>query len=351
MSSQVYDISRTWLWNLQNAPATATFSADGNLGNKAWNWCGIKTASPLGISAGPLLDSNWLLRYASLGFDILVYKTVRSLSRNCYKLPNLVPVKTRSLTTPGATVPAVAEWKKSWAVSFGMPSVSTDEWRRDVEFARQKLPAGKVLVVSVVGTADVSIVDPQESLAQLADDFAQCAKWAMESGAHGVEANFSCPNVSTADGQLYQQPATAAIVAKTIRQEIGDSPLVLKIGRVATRQECESLVTHVGPSISGFAMTNSISAKVRAADGSLLFGGRSRGICGDAIRDASVSQVAMFAEQIAEQKMAVELVGVGGISSADHVRQYLDAGATSVGIATAAMIDSELGHRIRSDWS
>lgn len=351
MSSQIYDISKTWLWNLQNAPAATTPSTDTNLGKIDWNWCGIKTSSPLGMTAGPLLNSNWLLHYAALGFDILVYKTVRSISRDCYDLPNLVPVETCPLANPGATVPTVSTWKDNWAVSFGMPSVSADVWRRDVEYARQQLPAGKVLIVSVVGTQDPSIIDSHESLAQLADDFAQCAKWAMESGAHGVEANFSCPNVSTADGQLYQQPATAATVAKTIRRAIGDSPLVLKIGRVLTMQECESLVRHVGPFVSGFAMTNSIAATVRGADGSLMFDGQSRGICGDAIRDASVSQVAMFTEQIAKQKMAIDLIGVGGISSADHVRQYLNAGATSVGIATAAMIDPTLGHCIRSEWA
>lgn len=350
-SPQIYDINKTWLWNLQNAPRVKPIVADANLGDEAWNWCGIKTSSPLGITAGPLLNSNWLLHYASLGFDVLVYKTVRSVSRDCYDLPNLVPVESKPLSVPGTTVPTVSSWKDNWAVSFGMPSIDPEVWRRDVEFARQNLPAGKVLVVSVVATQDPTITDPQQSVDQLADDFALCAKWAMDSGAHGVEANFSCPNVATADGQLYQQPATAAIVARAIRQAIGDSPLVLKIGRVLTMQECESLVSHLGPHISGFAMTNSIAAKVRAADGSLLFDGQSRGICGDAIRDASASQIAMFAKQIAMQNLKIDLIGVGGISSAEHVRQYLDAGATSVGMATAAMIDPQAGHRIRSEWA
>ena len=44
-------------------------------------FCGIPVQSPLGIPAGPLLNSRWLLYYASLGFDVLTYKTVRSSAR------------------------------------------------------------------------------------------------------------------------------------------------------------------------------------------------------------------------------------------------------------------------------
>ena len=40
-------------------------------------------------------------------------------------------------------------------------------------------------------------------------DYAQCARWAVESGADCVEANFSCPNVATCDGQLYQDARQA----------------------------------------------------------------------------------------------------------------------------------------------
>jgi len=345
--AQQYDTKQTWQWNLDHAPPLTTTASQAAVpGN--WSWCGIPVNSPLGVPAGPLLNSRWLLHYASLGFDILVYKTVRSTARECYPLPNLVPVLTGSLSAAGEKLPAAEQMNGSWAVSFGMPSQSPDVWKKDVQFAREQLADGKVLVVSVVGTQDESVTDPDASLQQLADDFALCAKWAVDNGAHGVEANFSCPNVSTADGQLYQQPQAAGLVAERIRDCIGNAPLVLKIGRVATAADAVELQNHVAPFVNGLAMTNSIAAKVIADDGQLMFDGQPRGICGDATRAASVDQTTMCRQALKGSGHRFDLVGVGGISTADHVHEYLDAGATSVALATAAMINPDVGLQIRS---
>ncbi|APZ93570.1 hypothetical protein [Fuerstiella marisgermanici] len=345
-----YNISESWQWNLENAPAlTATDTHDAVPGN--WAWCGKPIPSPLGIPAGPLLNGRWVLHYANLGFDVLVYKTVRSAARECYDLPNLVPVATKQLTAPGELLPQSSDMLGSWAVSFGMPSQLPDVWRRDVEETRGRLASEKLLVVSVVGTQNETITDPDASLNQLADDFAQCAKWALESGADGVEANFSCPNVSTADGQLFQQPTAAAFVAQRIRTAIGDAKLVLKIGRVATEDDAAKLLKHVGPWIDGLAMTNSVAARVTGPHGQLLFEGQSRGICGDATRETSVQQTSMFRKLATEAGQTLDLIGVGGISTAEHVQQFLQAGANSVAIATAAMVQPEVGLKIRQALS
>lgn len=343
-----YDIQRTWRWNLDHSPLPQTATSESLPGN--WSWCGVRTNSPLGISAGPLLNSGWLLHYADRGFDILVYKTVRSSARDCYELPNLVPVVTGPLDTPGKTVPEADHMLGSWAVSFGMPSQTPDEWRRDVEVARRHLAPGQVLVVSVVGTQKEDDAADEESLESLADDFALCAKWAMESGAHGVEANFSCPNVSTTDGQLYQHPKAAALVAERIRAVLDDAPLVLKIGRVADETAAAEFLAHVGPFIDGLAMTNSISARVQNSHGELLFDGQSRGICGDATRATSVSQTQLFRDVMATSPHSVDLIGVGGISTATHVHEYLVAGATSVALATSVMVDPNVGREIRKNF-
>ena len=342
-----YNAQETWAWNLKNGPRNSAGPSSETPVAGSWAWCGIPIGSPLGISAGPLLNSQWLLHYANLGFDVLVYKTVRSCSRDCYPLPNLIPVHSDPLSAAGSIVSETEQMDGTWAVSFGMPSQPPDIWRADVEVARQRLPAGKVLVVSVVGTQDESISGSQQALQQLAADFAQCARWAVESGAHGIEANFSCPNVATPDGQLYQQADAAAVVAERIRSEIGNTPLVLKIGRISSEKQAADLIAAVGPWIHGLAMTNSIAARVKRTDGSLAFGGESRGICGAATLAASTAQLKMFRQALERENTALDLVGVGGIADVTHVRDYLKAGADSVAMATAAMTDPEIGRKIR----
>ena len=59
-------------------------------------------------------------------------------------------------------------------------------------------------------------------------------------------------------------------------------------------------------------------------------------------------QTELIAEQIAHRGLSMSVIGVGGIFTAYDVRRYLDAGAESVQLATAAMIDPEVGLKIRS---
>lgn len=337
-----YDPSRTWRWNLEHPPVLTNDTAVPEFPGE-WNWCGLPVASPLGIAAGPLLNGGWLVAYARRGFDILVYKTVRTSPRDCYALPNLVPVAVDRLGAPGCELAASETMTGSWAVSFGMPSIAVEQWQADIHNAKGRLSRGQLLIVSVVGTQDET-----GRSGQLESDFAECARLAVAAGADGIEANFSCPNVLTEDGQLYQQPAAAARVASRVREAIGDVPLMLKIGHVATRDAADELLSAVAPFVDGLAMTNAIAATVRSASGKPLFDGQSRGICGDAIREASQAQVRLFAERIGDRGLDLQITGVGGISAWPHVRDYLRAGAATVAMATSAMVNPETAVAIRS---
>ena len=98
-------------------------------------------------------------------------------------------------------------------------------------------------------------------------------------------------------------------------------------------------------------MTNSIAATVHDAAGSVYFEGQRRGICGDATRRASIDQVAMLARLATAQAKGVQIIGVGGASTAEHVAEYLRAGAHAVHLATAAMVDPGVALRIRAAMS
>lgn len=334
-----YDLAESYRWNYDNTPEPVSIEVPPVDGE--WTFCGLKAASPLGMPAGPLLNGKWILYYASLGFDVLTYKTVRSGYRECYDLPNLVPVETGSLSGSEERLSKSASMNGSWAVSFGMPSMNPDEWRCDVEWTRENLSSEKLLSVSVVGT-----VQPGWSIADLAEDYAQCARWAVDSGADAVEMNFSCPNVATCDGQLFQQPNDAATVAQAVREAAGPKPVIVKIGHIRERDSATTLLDAMAGSVDALAMTNSVAATVESS-GQLLFDGQKRGICGAATRDASTAQTKLFAELIRERGETTRLIGVGGASTADDVRAYLKAGAECVHIATAAMVEPLTGVRIR----
>jgi dihydroorotate dehydrogenase len=337
-----YDLNRTYQENYAAAPEPVEVDVPSVPGD--WRFCGLPVDSPLGIPAGPLLNGKWILYYAGLGFDVLTYKTVRSLERECYPLPNLVPVQTSQLTGRELKLADEPTMSGSWAVSFGMPSKSPDVWRADVEWTRNQLPKGKVLSVSVVGS-----IQPDWSLDDLADDYARCARCAVESGADAVETNFSCPNVSTCDGQLYQEIESAALVAQKVRAAIGTTPYSIKIGHVTESDRAAALLDAISPYANALAMTNSVATHVESADGQLYFDGQQRGICGAATRTASLEQTRVFSKFKHDRGLDIDLIGVGGVSEAAHVTAQLEAGAASVQIATAAMCDPMIACRIRGE--
>ena len=176
----------------------------------------------------------------------------------------------------------------------------------------------------------------------------RCAKWAVESGADCVEANFSCPNVSSADGQIFQQPEVAALVAARLREVVGRRPLLLKIGHVADETLATELCRAVAAHVKALVMVNCISAVIAGADGKPMFNAEKRGIAGEAIREAAVDQVRLFARVIRRERLALQLVGVGGIATAQDVHAHIDAGGHAVQLATAAMLDPAIGLRIRA---
>ena len=329
-SSQRYDIAKSYEWNYANAPPLPTDYVFAPT-ERPWRLCGVEVNSPVAIAAGPLLNGRWLLHYAAMGFDVLTYKTVRSRARECYPVPNLQPITPTELATSGSTVQAVDDMQGAWAVSFGMPSTSPDLWRFDVEETRRLLPRRKKLSVSVVASPE-----PDWSIEEVAEDYARCARWAAESGADFVELNFSCPNVSSCDGQLYQQPGVAKIVADCVRRQVPDTPILLKLGLVESLGDAKELVDAVTGIADGLVMINCISAAVRN-ESNPMFSGEPRGIAGDAIQTAVKNQLAMFRSEIGAANSNLEIVGVGGIASAKDAEACLKLGASGVQVATSVM--------------
>jgi len=339
-----YNITESYDWNYENVPHPPDLEIPPVPGK--WEFCGLPVASPLGIPAGPLLNSRWVIYYARLGFDVLTYKTVRSSYRACYDPPNLLPVTAANMTGDGAELLAAPSESpyNTWAISFGMPSKTPATWQADIEDARHGLGRNQALSVSVVASPEADW-----TVKQIADDFAQCAKWAVDSGAHVVEANLSCPNVCTKESDLYLDAEASAEIASTIRARIGRTPLVLKIGLFTHPEQADTLIRAVSPHADALSSTNSLTAPIRDTRGELLFGGLRRGIGGAAITQRCNQELKILSQLVDNTDHSLLLIGVGGVMTAGDVRERLAAGAHNVHLATAPMLDPRAGIKIRRD--
>ncbi len=348
-----YRIDRSYEWNYAHGPGW-----NGPLpevpATPSKRFFGIEVASRLGISAGLLLNARWIDFYARCGYDILTYKTVRSRRRACQPLPNWLfvdPADVAHVAEPGHALHALRrppgadprEW--TCTVSFGMPSRDPATWMADVARARAALGTRQALIVSVVAS-------PAEGWGadDIERDFGRLAAMAREAGAQLVEANLSCPNVRSAEGDLYLDAALSGRIARALRAGAGALPVLLKIGHVPDDERLAGLLRAVAGKASGLVIVNGVSRPVLDAAGGAAFGpGRAQaGILGRGVHPIGVADVARALALIRRDRLDLEVVGVGGIASVADAAAYFDAGACAALMGSAPMADLALAARIKA---
>jgi dihydroorotate dehydrogenase len=334
----IYDIKKSYAENVAAGPQfSRPIPAETSRSKAALcHFMGYEVASPLGVPAGPLLTSDWTTLAARLGFDVITYKTIRSKAHPGHPLPNVIFVKTdpRHPNVAIASLPPEEISEITITNSFGMPSMPSDFLQSDIAKARDALPKGKILIVSVVGTPG--------NAPHVTDDFVRTAEMAKEAGAHIIEANFSCPNISSKEGALYCDPVNAFEIASKIAKAIHPLPLLIKMGACYDKNLLRDvLISLRRANVRGICGINTISMSVVNADKTFALGkGRETGgICGNEIRPAALQFIREAAEIIAEEKLDLELAGCGGIMLPHHFDEFLNAGAAVAMTATGMMWD------------
>jgi len=162
--------------------------------------------------------------------------------------------------------------------------------------------------------------------------------------------NLSCPNEGTSN-LLCFDTARSREVVETIKNEIGDLPLIIKCAYFSDNAKLKELIQSVGPYIDGISSINTISAEVRDATGNQALPGEGRlwsGVCGSSIKWAGVDMVGRLALLREELGFKYSIVGVGGVGDAADYCEYREAGADVVMAATSVMWNPMLAQEIKS---
>jgi dihydroorotate dehydrogenase (NAD+) catalytic subunit len=349
--TQTYDIEQPYQFNYDRGPLFSS-QAQAAAAGPMKTFLGLGVRSRLGISAGLLLNSKWVLGYAQRGFDILTYKTVRSSYRACYEPPNWVFVEADEGEGPVYATKRVPEdpAQISSAVCFGMPSMAPQTWREDIRRAKIGLRPGKILIVSVVATPD-DTASPRA----VADDFARCAEWAAEAGADVIEANLSCPNVCSKEGNIYTDAQLSRTIASAIRNSIGNKPFLIKAGQFSDVARLRGFLKFVSGIADGVTMVNAVSRPVLHPTGRPVFGDLfvKAGVLGRGIHKACVESVKRAADIIGEDNLKLSLAAVGGVATDQDVQDFFDAGAAAVLMGSSPMYLPDLAAEMKArhqDW-
>jgi len=166
-------------------------------------------------------------------------------------------------------------------------------------------------------------------------------------GISGFELNISCPNVKEGGLSFGRDPRQAAEVTAAARAET-ELPLIVKLSpNVADIRAIASAVERAGAdAISLINTVHGMSINISARAPALA--SVSGGLSGPAIKP-----LALYLVYEVAQEVTIPIVGYGGIVSAVDAIEFLLAGASAVGLASALLVNPHAWRSIKQgiqDW-
>jgi dihydroorotate dehydrogenase len=346
-----YDPAKSYEKNYQEGPfgAFADLKVFADKGEPKFDFLGQKVFLPFGIPAGPLVNGRFVKAALDKGFDLPVYKTVRTKKYPCHPWPNVLAVKTDggiTLEKADKGLSADNDYREPLSItnSFGVPSFDPDFWQKDLADCVKYAQKGQTVIGSFQGTA----VGQNENL--YIGDFITAARLVQETGAKILEVNLSCPNEGTGHLLCFDIERSQKVIA-AIKNEIGNTPLIIKLAYFTEQRNLENLINKIGSLVQGIAAINTMPAKIVDSAGKQILPGQGRlisGVCGAGIKWAGLEMADRLKKLREEMNLKFAIIGVGGVMNSDDYHQYVSNGADAVMSATGAMWNPLLAQEIKT---
>jgi dihydroorotate dehydrogenase (NAD+) catalytic subunit len=162
-------------------------------------------------------------------------------------------------------------------------------------------------------------------------------------GVTAFELNLSCPNTHAGGIEFGADTASVQRIVSQCRTRTR-LPLIAKLSPVLP-DIASMAITARDAGADGISAVNTMPGLLFSPSGGTRLGNGNGGVSGPALLPVGVLAVSRIAERIGE----TPIIGIGGVRSADDVRQYLNAGASLVAIGTGGLADPRLPERIVAD--
>jgi dihydroorotate dehydrogenase (NAD+) catalytic subunit len=279
--------------------------------------------SPLAVSFSSLEFQNPLL----LASGTAAYGREIAGVMNLDALGGIVTKAVSPNPRRGAPAPRVADFDGGMINAVGLANPGVETVRdQELPWLAAKLHRARV-IVNVVGD---TIDDFATVVAELDD----------VQGVSAFELNVSCPNVKAGGMEFGADDVTLGRLVRLARSAT-NRPLTVKLSPMLP-DIANSARVAVGAGADALTLVNTLPGlviDVETRTPALGFG--SGGVSG-----VGLLPVGVLAVWKVGRAVTVPLIGVGGVSRGTDVIQYMLAGATLVGMGTAAMKDPRAPERV-----
>jgi len=289
----------------------------------------VTGADRLAVSvAGLAVQNPIVLASGTAGYgvelaDVIALDEVGALTTKA------VSVEPRS----GNPAPRVAELDEGMINSVGLANPGLERVKAMyLPWLADHLPRTRKLI-NVVGNA-------AEDFAEVVGELDACAHSLGDGAIDAFELNVSCPNVKAGGLEFGADPESLRSVVRLARERTR-RPLFVKLSPMLP-DIARSAKTAVDAGADGLTLVNTLpglAIDVERRRPILGFG--SGGVSGPGLLPVGV-----LATWRVSRAVSVPIIGIGGVSSGTDALQYMLAGASLVGVGTAAMRDPRVPQRI-----
>lgn len=223
-------------------------------------------------------------------------------------------VETRS----GNPTPRVAETAAGMLNAIGLQNPGLDKvLAEELPFlAAYDVP----IIANVAGTEIEDYVEVAERISKAPN-------------VHALELNISCPNVKCGGIQFGTDPATARQLVEAVKA-VSSVPVYVKLSPNVTNIVDIAKAVEAGGA-DGITMINTlIGMRLDEKTGKPVIANGTGGLSGPAIKPVAIRMVYEVYKNV-----SIPIIGMGGVSNAQDVIDFMSAGASAVAVGTANFVD------------
>mgnify|MGYP000648684381 CR=1 FL=1 len=244
--------------------------------------------------------------------------THASTIQKCFReIPSIGVITTKSISAAprkGYREPIYARYAPGCYINaVGLANPGAEAYLR--EFDGIRIPDDKFLLVSIMGSGVESFLDAAKTLLPVAD---------------GFELNMSCPHAKGYGAEVGQDRELLGEITRAV-VELTRKPVFVKLSPTLPDLGGSARAA-IAAGAAGLTLVNTVGPALAEHDVYPILHNRYGGLSGDGIRPVGLRAVEQARKAVGDGPW---IIGMGGIASPEHVRQYALAGANLFGVGSA----------------